>query len=79
MLSLDMLIKYLKKKLSSKIQLLNTDYRKLNGEYDKIVSIEMIEAVGYQFIPEYLKKIDSLLKPDGKAVIPGITYNDQNF
>jgi cyclopropane-fatty-acyl-phospholipid synthase len=67
------------KKLSTKIKLLNIDYRKLNGKYDKIVSIEMIEAVGYQFIHEYLQKIDSLLKPDGKAVIQGITYNDQNF
>ena len=65
--------------LSSKIQLLNIDYRKLDGKYDKIVSIEMIEAVGYQFIPEYLQKIDSLLKPSGKAVIQGITYNDQSF
>ena len=67
------------KNLSSKIQLLNMDYRKLDGKYDKIVSIEMIEAVGYQFIPAYLQKIDSLLKPSGKAVIQGITYNDQSF
>ena len=67
------------KNLSSKIQLLNMDYRKLDGEYDKIVSIEMIEAVGYQFIPAYLHKIDSLLKSNGKAVIQGITYNDQSF
>jgi cyclopropane-fatty-acyl-phospholipid synthase len=39
----------------------------------------MIEAVGYQYIPEYFKKVSSLLKPDGLLAIQGITYNDQNF
>ena len=39
----------------------------------------MIEAVGYQFIPQYFSKISSLLKPDGLVAIQGITYNDQNF
>ena len=68
-----------KKGLDSKIKLINMDYRNLEGEYDKIVSIEMIEAVGYQYIPEYFKKINSLLKPNGKAAIQAITYNDQNF
>ena len=68
-----------KKGLDSKIKLISMDYRNLEGEYDKIVSIEMIEAVGYQYIPEYFKKINSLLKPNGKAAIQAITYNDQNF
>ena len=68
-----------KEGLNSKIRLINQDYRKLEGQFDKIVSIEMIEAVGYQYIPEYFKKITSLLKPNGKAAIQGITYNDQNF
>ena len=39
----------------------------------------MIEAVGYQFIPQYFSKISSLLKNDGLVAIQGITYNDQNF
>ena len=39
----------------------------------------MIEAVGYQFIPQYFSKISSLLKEDGLVAIQGITYNDQNF
>ena len=52
-------------KLESLITLLNSDYRKLSGQYDKIVSIEMIEAVGYQYIPEYFRKVSSLLKSDG--------------
>ena len=42
--------------LESQIQIFNQDYRKITGKYDKIVSIEMIEAVGHQFIPEYFSK-----------------------
>jgi len=66
-------------KLESQINILNKDYRKIKGEYDKIVSIEMIEAVGHQYIPQYFSKISSLLKTDGLVAIQGITYNDQNF
>jgi len=65
--------------LDSYINIFNKDYRKIEGKYDKIVSIEMIEAVGYQFIPQYFSKISSLLKKDGLVAIQGITYNDQNF
>ena len=65
--------------LGSKINIFNKDYRKIEGQYDKIVSIEMIEAVGHQFIPQYFSKISSLLKEDGLLAIQGITYNDQNF
>ena len=65
--------------LESKINVINKDYRKLDGQYDKIVSIEMIEAVGYEYISEYFEKLSSLLKPDGLIGIQGITYNDQNF
>ena len=62
-----------------KDNIFNKDYRKIEGQYDKIVSIEMIEAVGHQFIPQYFSKISSLLKEDGLLAIQGITYNDQNF
>ncbi len=65
--------------LGSQINIFNKDYRKIEGKYDKIVSIEMIEAVGHQFIPQYFSKISSLLKEDGLVAIQGITYNDQNF
>ena len=65
--------------LESKINVINKDYRKLDGQYDKIVSIEMIEAVGYEYISEYFEKLSSLLKPDGLMALQGITYNDQNF
>ena len=65
--------------LESKITLINKDYRELDGEYDKIVSIEMIEAVGYEYIPEFFSKLSSLLKRNGFIALQGITYNDQNF
>jgi cyclopropane-fatty-acyl-phospholipid synthase len=66
-------------KLSNKINLLNKDYRYLEGKFDKIASIEMIEAVGHKNVPEYFKKVSSLLNEDGTFVMQGITYNDQNF
>ena len=65
--------------LESKITLINKDYRDLDGKYDKIVSIEMIEAVGYEFIPDYFSKLSSLLNNNGLVALQGITYNDQNF
>ena len=65
--------------LESKITLINKDYRDLDGKYDKIVSIEMIEAVGHEYIPDYFSKLSSLLKNNGLVALQGITYNDQNF
>lgn len=65
--------------LEQSINLLCEDYRDLSGEYNKIVSIEMIEAVGHQFIPEYFRKLDSLLTPGGQLLIQGITINDQRY
>jgi cyclopropane-fatty-acyl-phospholipid synthase len=65
--------------LSNKITLLLDDYRHLKGRYDKLVSIEMIEAVGYQFYDSYFSKVSSLLKPDGLALIQAITITDQRF
>lgn len=68
-----------KKKLGKKITLLFEDYRNLEGRYDKLVSIEMIEAVGHHYYHEYFKKINSLLKPDGIALIQAITIRDQRY
>jgi len=65
--------------LNDKIVLLKDDYRNLTGEYDKIVSIEMIEAVGYEYVPLYFQKVSSLLKEDGLFGLQGITFNDQEF
>jgi cyclopropane-fatty-acyl-phospholipid synthase len=68
-----------KKKLGKKITLLFEDYRNLKGKYDKLVSIEMIEAVGHHYYHEYFKKINTLLKPDGIALIQAITIRDQRY
>ena len=65
--------------LEGQITLLNSDYRLLNGKFDKIASIEMIEAVGHKNVKTYFEKISSLLKDDGLFAMQGITYNDQNF
>ena len=65
--------------LSHKITLLKKDYRDLTGQYSKIVSIEMIEAVGHKFMPTYFEMLDKLLKPGGKSFIQAITMNDQRY
>ena len=65
--------------LGKKIKVLLKDYRLLKGQYDKLVSIEMIEAVGYQFYDEYFKIIGQLLKNDGEALIQSITIKDQRY
>ena len=55
------------------------DYRHQQGIYDHIVSIEMFEAVGERYWPQYFAKIKSLLSKQGKAVIQTITIDDKNF
>jgi cyclopropane-fatty-acyl-phospholipid synthase len=66
-------------KLSHKITILFSDYRHLKGQYDKLVSIEMLEAVGYQYYDTYFKVCSDLLKPDGLALIQTITITDQRY
>jgi cyclopropane-fatty-acyl-phospholipid synthase len=65
--------------LTDRITLLKQDYRTLTGQFDRLVSIEMIEAVGYDFIPTFMRRCSDLLKPDGKALIQAITRPDQNY
>lgn len=65
--------------LSDKITLLKQDYRELTGQYDKLVSIEMIEAVGHEYLPTFFAKCNELLKPTGLMVLQAITFNDQNY
>ncbi len=55
------------------------DYRTMEGQFDKIVSIEMLEAVGHEFLGAFFQACDRLLKPDGKAVIQVITIPDQRY
>jgi len=65
--------------LEDRITLLFEDYRSLTGEYDKLVSIEMIEAVGHEFYRDYFECCTRLLKQDGKMVIQAITIADQRY
>lgn len=65
--------------LESQITLLCRDYRLLDGHYDKLVSVEMIEAVGEQFLDGYFAKCSSLLKPNGLMALQAITIADQRF
>ena len=65
--------------LSDKVTLLLSDYRDLQGTYDKLVSIEMIEAIGAQYMPQYFSTIARLLKPTGMALIQAITIEDHRY
>jgi cyclopropane-fatty-acyl-phospholipid synthase len=65
--------------LSDRVTLLLEDYRDLRGSYDKLVSIEMIEAIGHQYMDTYFRKCASLLKPEGLALIQAITIEDTRY
>ncbi len=65
--------------LSGRIELLFEDYRKLEGRYDKLVSIEMFEAVGFEFYDAFFRKCDELLAADGTMLLQTITMLDQKF
>jgi len=55
------------------------DYRDIEGTYDKLVSIEMIEAIGHQYQNTYFRKLNHLLKPNGKALIQAIVIDDSQY
>jgi cyclopropane-fatty-acyl-phospholipid synthase len=65
--------------LEDRITLLFEDYRDLSGQYDKLVSIEMIEAIGHQYLDTYFDKCSSLLKPNGMMLLQAITIADQRY
>ncbi|HEY9118139.1 MAG TPA: cyclopropane-fatty-acyl-phospholipid synthase family protein [Marinobacter sp.] len=65
--------------LEDRVTLLFEDYRDLEGQFDKLVSIEMIEAVGPQFLDSYFSQISRLLKPDGLALIQAINMPEQRY
>ena len=62
-----------------RITLLLEDYRRLQGSYDKIVSIEMFEAVGLRYYDAFFSACDRLLKPEGSMAIQTITMNEHRF
>lgn len=65
--------------LEERIEVLGKDYRLLEGQYDKIVSVEMIEAVGEKYLPGFFKKLNALLKPGGLLLVQAITIADQRL
>ncbi len=65
--------------LGDRIHLLKNDYRDLQGRFDKLVSIEMIEAVGHEYLDTFFQKCASLLKPDGEMLLQAITIGDQRY
>lgn len=65
--------------LSHKVTVLLQDYRALTGQYDKLVSVEMIEAVGKAYLPTFFKRCQQLLRPQGRMVLQAITIADQRY
>ena len=65
--------------LEHKVTVLLKDYRELEGRFDKLVSIEMIEAVGYEYYPQYFSACSTLLKEQGLMCLQAITITDQRF
>lgn len=65
--------------LEGRVTLLLEDYRDLEGQYDKLVSIEMIEAVGHRYLPTYFEQCARLLKPEGLMLLQAITIRDQRY
>jgi len=65
--------------LADRVTVLLKDYRDLTGQYDKLVSIEMIEAVGYAFYDTYFRRCSELLKSDGMMLLQAIVIADQHY
>lgn len=65
--------------VQDKVSVVMLDYRELSGQFDRIVSVEMIEAVGHEYYPVFFKQCSQLLKPDGLMLIQAITIADQRY
>jgi cyclopropane-fatty-acyl-phospholipid synthase len=65
--------------LQERVKVLLSDYRELTGRYDRVVSIEMIEAIGHQYLDTYFAKVGDLLEEDGMALIQAITIEDCRY
>jgi cyclopropane-fatty-acyl-phospholipid synthase len=72
-------ILFSRSRAEERIQLLFEDYRRLSGRYDKIVSIEMFEAVGYEHYDDFFGACERLLKPDGSMLLQTITIQEAKF
>lgn len=65
--------------LGGQIEVIESDYRDLTGQFDRLVSIEMIEAVGWRDLPTYFHKCSELLKPEGSMLLQAITIEDDAY
>ncbi len=65
--------------LNNRIKALSSDYRDLEGRYDKLVSIEVIEAIGERHLDEFFRKSNELLKPGGRCVMQAIVMPEQRY
>lgn len=65
--------------VSDRVTLLQADYRDLRGQYDKLVSIEMIEAVGHRFLGDYFRQCARLLRRDGSLVLQSIVMPERGY
>jgi cyclopropane-fatty-acyl-phospholipid synthase len=65
--------------LEDRVEVILRDYRDLDGRYDKLVSIEMIEAVGWQYFDRYFARCSELLRDDGAMLLQAITIDDRAY
>jgi len=65
--------------LSDRVEILCEDYRDLRGQYDKLVSIEMIEAVGHQHLNRFFEVCSRCLRPDGAMLLQAITIPERDY
>lgn len=65
--------------LEQQVEILMCDYRDMQGSFDRIVSIEMLEAVGHQYYGKFFESCDRLLNPGGKIALQVITIPDQRY
>lgn len=65
--------------LEDRVNVISKDYRDLSGTYDKIVTVEMIEAVGHQFYPSFFEKCKDLLTPEGQMMMQAIVIADHRY
>lgn len=65
--------------LADRIELRRDDYRDLDGRYDKLVSVEMVEAVGHQYFDTFFARCGELLQPGGTMVLQSITIDDRQY
>lgn len=65
--------------ISNRVELLKSDYRDLSGVYDRLVSIEMIEAVGQQYLPQFFATCERLVKPGGQMLVQSILMPDHRY